>query len=151
MKIRHAKKEDVGEIYQLGEKVDELRFSGKHFHEKFELVGFLKGKDNVFLVAEENGFIVGFIYARIISKDWCMLDNLVVNKKIRGNGVGSLLLEEFYRVLRKRGVDYVQVLEEIHHRKTRKFWHDKGFKEEKVFIWADKVLSPSKLNHKGRI
>ncbi|MBS3074972.1 hypothetical protein J4429_00775 [Candidatus Pacearchaeota archaeon] len=37
-------------------------------------------------------------------------------------------------------INYIQILEDLHNKKTRKFWKDKGFKEEKTFVWADKIL-----------
>jgi len=141
MKIRRAKKEDISEIFAIGESAEEFKFSKKHFHEKFELREFLKKpKENVFLVAAEGKEILGFIYAKIITEDWCMLDNLAVKKEYRQHGIGSALLNELYKILKKEKIDYVQILEEIHHKATRKFWHDKGFREEKVFVWADKKI-----------
>lgn len=140
IKIRRAKNKDINSVYILGEQVDELKFSNKNFHEKFELKHFLKGKDNIFLVAEIDKKVEGFLYAKIISKDWCMLDNLVVSKKFRNNGMGSQLLEELYKLLKKMKVDYIQVIEDVTKKKTREFWRNKGFKEQKVFVWADKIL-----------
>lgn len=144
--IRKARKEDINQIFKLGEQIPELKFSKKHFHEKFELKQFTKGNDNIFLIAEFNKEILGFIYAKILTKDWCMLDNLVVDEKYREHGIGTILLNELYKILKKQKVSYVQILEEIHHKNTRNFWKDKGFKEEKVFVWADKILGPTKLN-----
>jgi len=142
--IRHAKEDDVSKIYNLGKKINELGFSKKFpFHERSELKEFIKNKkENIFLVAVSDE-ITGFLYARILSKHargWCMLDNLAVDGKYRNYGVGTLLLKELYKILRKRKVNYIQVLENINHKKTRKFWKDKGFKETKIFVWAEKTI-----------
>lgn len=145
VEIRNAKKEDIEEIFKLGCKLEDAlkasRIKKRHFHEKSEFVEFIKKpKDNIFLVAIISGNVAGFLYAKILSEDWCMLDNIAVDKKYQNHGIGSLLVNKLYEVLRKRKVDYIQILEEIHHKKTRKFWKDKGFREEKVFVWADKIL-----------
>lgn len=145
IKIRLANKKDIPEVYKLGKILSELSFSNKFpFHERTELKEFVKNrKENIFLVAEDNKKVIGFVFAKILahgSGGWCMLDNLAVDNKFRNHGVGSLLLNEIYRVIKERKIYYVQILEEIHHKRTRKFWRDKGFKEERVFIWADKFL-----------
>lgn len=141
VEIRRAKRGDVREIYNLGSKVDELKFSKGAFHGKDEFFEFInKPKENIILVAVRKDKLVGFLYARIISKHWCMIDNLAVKRGFRNRKIGTLLLNRLYLVLKERNVDYVQILEEIHHKKTRNFWKEKGFKEEKVFLWADKRL-----------
>lgn len=142
IRVRHAKLSDIDMIYALGRKTEELNFSpNMRFHDKIELKEFVKKpKDNILLAADCDGKIAGFLYAKIVSRTWCILDNLAVEKEFRGHGIGNSLLHEFYTILKKRKVHYVQVLEEIHHKKTRKFWHDRGFKEEKIFVWADKMI-----------
>jgi ribosomal protein S18 acetylase RimI-like enzyme len=140
--IRRAKLEDVSSIYRLGKATEELSFSPDMiFHDKIELRDFVrKPKDNILLVAILNKQFVGFLYAKIASHTWCILDNIAVDKKYRGMGIGNSLLDTLYRILKAKKVSYIQVLEEIHHKKTREFWHKKGFREEKVFVWADKKL-----------
>lgn len=143
--IRHAKLSDINSIYELGSKFDDSlkasRRRNMHFHEKKEFKEFIKGpKYNILLVATKNKKVVGFLYSKILSYDWCLIDDLAVKKEYQNEGLGSKLLHEFYKILKKRKIDYVQLLEEIHHKNTRKFWKDKGFREEKVFVWADKMI-----------
>lgn len=142
MKIRPAKKEDINQIYNLGKNTKELQFSKKmNFHDKIELQEFIKHpKDNILLISEEDSKLCGFLYAKIVSPTWCILDNLVVAEKCRNQGIGHELLNEFYKMLKKQKISYIQILEDIHQKKTRKFWQANGFKEEKVFVWADKIL-----------
>jgi ribosomal protein S18 acetylase RimI-like enzyme len=145
IKIRKAKLSDVNAVYKIGVEMRELGFSGKYkFHQKAELREFAAPKkDNVFLVAEANGHIVGFVYAKIIDwsrPGWGMLDNLAVKEEYRKHGIGTHLTSALYKELKKRHVHYVQILEEIHHKNTRKFWKEKGFKETKVFVWAERNI-----------
>ena len=158
MKIRNAKPKDATEIYKLGKEIHELAFSKKFpFHELSEIKEFIKNKEqNIFLVAEEEMKnqekknqekkkevkIIGFLYAKILSHHaggWCMLDNIAILKKYRKHGIGSLLLQELYKNLKQRKIHYVQILE-AHRKSTRKFWKQKGFKETKTFIWAEKII-----------
>jgi ribosomal protein S18 acetylase RimI-like enzyme len=140
--IRRAKQKDISQIYNLGKKTKELMFSkGMNFHDKKELLEFtLRKRDNILLVSILDKRVVGFLYAKIVSKTWCILDNLVVDEEFRNHGIGSILLEELYKILKKNKVSYIQILEDIHHKKTREFWKKKGFLEEKKFIWADKII-----------
>ena len=142
IKIRRAKKEDVNQIHELGRKTKELNFSTKMvFHDKIELKEFVhKPATNILLVASYKKKIIGFLYAKIVSCTWCILDNLAVDLEYRKHGIGNLILHQLYIILRKDKVNYIQILEEIHHKNTRKFWHAKGFREEKVFVWADKNI-----------
>jgi len=144
MKIHHATREKVNEIYLFGKKVHELDFSKKYpFHQRAELTEATSDKNSILLVAEENKEVVGFLLAKIIfyrAGGWCMLDNIAVRKDFQGNGISNLLLKSLYLILRKRKVHYVQVLEEMHHKNTRKFWKHEGFRETKKFIWAEKGI-----------
>jgi N-acetylglutamate synthase-like GNAT family acetyltransferase len=144
-KIRKAKLQDVNAIYNLGKKTVELDFSKTmHFHDKPEFRDFIRReKTNIFLVAEKDKKIVGFLFAHLIhtcAGGWAMLDNVAVHFSHRGQGIGTALLHTFYNELKKRKIHYVQILEEVHHKRTRKFWKSKGFKEQRHFIWADKII-----------
>lgn len=143
--VRKAKLSDVDGIYNLRLKTEELEFSSEFpFHEKSELREFiLNPKENILLVALINKKVVGFIYSKILSRrgdGWCMLDNIAVLKKYRDHGIGTRLLEETCKELKKRKVYCVQLLEELHHKKTRKFWKNRGFKEKKIFVWAEEMI-----------
>jgi N-acetylglutamate synthase-like GNAT family acetyltransferase len=140
--IRRANIKDISQIYNLGKKTKELEFSkGMTFHDRVELKEFIKKpRDNILLVSLVDKKISGFLYAKIVSRTWCILDNLVIDEYYRGHGIASLLLENLYKILKNKKVSYIQILEDIHHKKTREFWKRKGFIEEKKFIWADKII-----------
>lgn len=144
-KIRCAQKRDVNNIFNLGCKLEgSLKASkqkGEHFHDKSEFLKFIKNpKDNVLLVAEIDNKFIGFIYAEIRDGNWCSIDNIAVDKKYQGLGIGTKLLNELYRILRKKKINYIQLLVEKNHKQTQKFWKSKGFKEGKTFIWFDRYL-----------
>jgi len=145
IKIRKSTFSDSTSIYHLGKKIHELDFSRKYpFHELSEIKEFLsRPKENILFVAKENDKIVGFVFAKILSHHaggWCMLDNLAVEKHHRHKHIATQLLKELYTELKKRKLWYVQILEEIHHKKTRAFWKREGYKETKNFLWAEKVI-----------
>jgi ribosomal protein S18 acetylase RimI-like enzyme len=145
IKIRRAQKKDVNNIFNLGNKLKDLLKASKqqkgHFHEKSEFLEFIKKpKNDILLVAEINNKFMGFICAEIIDKDWCLLDNIAIDKRYWGRGIGTKLINELYKILRKKKVDYIQLLVEKSHIQTQKFWKSKGFKEGKTFVWFDKYI-----------
>jgi ribosomal protein S18 acetylase RimI-like enzyme len=140
--IQRARAKDLSEVYKLGCQTGELSFSPKgKFHDILELKEFVqKPKDNILLIATKNAQILGFLYAKIVSHSWCILDNLAVREDCRNHSIGKKLLQELYSILRERKISYVQVLEEFTNQKTREFWRKRGFKEKKLFVWADKTI-----------
>jgi ribosomal protein S18 acetylase RimI-like enzyme len=142
--IRKARLSDVNQVYQLGKIIRELDFSKKYpFHERSEIKEFIGNpRENIFLVAQLGGRIIGFLYARLLSHSvggWCMLDNIGVSGDFRNQGIGTSMLKELYKILRKNKISYIQILESMN-KKTRKFWRNQGFKEAKTFIWAEKMI-----------
>lgn len=145
LEIRRAQPKDVNNIFNIGSKLEgslkASRIQGEHFHEKAEFLEYIKKpKKNILLVAETDNKIVGFVCAEIIDKEWCVLDNIAVDKKYQRRGIGTRLLDELYSILRKKKNYYVQLLAEKRHKQAQKFWKSKGFKEGKTFIWFDKYL-----------
>lgn len=140
--IRKAELIDVNNIYSLGKKTKELRFSKKiGFHDKSEIREYSRNKNgNILLVAENNGDFAGFLFAKIIDKDWCMLDNLVVETKFRNMGIGTHFIKYLLKFLKKRKIGYIQSLVEEDNKKLRKFWENEGFSPGKKFIWYDRIL-----------
>lgn len=145
VEIRRAKEKDINKIIKIGSELEDALKASKsnkcHFHERLEFIEFIKKpKENILLVAEYNKQVIGFLYAKILTKDWCMIDNLAVEKEFQNEGVGTHLLNELYNILNNKKIAYLQCLIEINHKKTRKFWKDRGFKEGKTFVWVDKFL-----------
>jgi len=150
VKIRRANKNDLNKIYFLGINIKEFIVSKRRkFYEKNELKEWVKkSQDNIFLIVEYDKQIIGFLYAKLISNYWCMLDNIGIIDEFRSKGIGSMLLKKLYQILDKKRVCYLQALVGIEYKKTRKFWKKKGFKEGKKFIWVDKNLENDKTNKK---
>ncbi len=142
-KVRKATKGDARAIYLLGKKVHELGFSRKYpFHNLGEIREFLGARhENILFVAEVDGGIAGFIFAKVLSHSsggWCLLDNLAVEPRYRHHRMADTMLHSLYREMRRRKVRYIQILEDAHQRRTREFWKRQGYRETKLFIWAEK-------------
>ena len=86
MTIREAKIKDLKAIEALNK---------KYFHEKRDFKEILKNKDNLFLVAEENGKIIGF--SGIHYHDWnntAWIIDIFVQSDYRGKGVSDMLIKK---------------------------------------------------------
>lgn len=97
-----------------------------------------KPKDKFVLVAEENSKIIGFLLARMVTKYWCVIEAIVVEKKFRRTGIGTRLLEELYKRLKKYDVQIIQAFVRADLKEPQNFWRCRGFKARKKFIWFDK-------------
>ena len=140
--IRIASPKDIHAVMSIGNTIKEFVASRKtSFHSMKELKEYIsRKKDNIFLVAELEKKVVGFLHGKIIWHGWCMIDTVAVMNGYRGRGVGSLIVERMQRNLKKKGVFFIQGLVGESYKRTRKFWKKKGFKEGRRFIWFEKYL-----------
>ena len=60
-------------------------------------------KRNIFLIAEKDGRMVGFLIAHILPDKDFFLNDIYVMPKYRMQGIGKLLLSEFERLARRSG------------------------------------------------
>ena len=142
IKIQRTKTKDIPLIFELGQKIRELKYSKEcPFCEKEEIAEWVSDrKNNIVLTAKAGDKLVGFLIAKTLSKSWCALDDIAVDKKFRGQGIGNKLLNKLYEILKKKKINYINVLIGASYKKVRAFWKAKGFKETEKFIWADKEL-----------
>jgi len=139
--IHRARPQDVNSVYRLVTSISEFAASGEtRFFKREELKEWIGRRDSVVLVAQDKGNIIGFLFAKIISKHWCMLDSIAVNPRYRNKGIGKQLLDKLYAILKRKGVDYMQGLVDVGQGKTRAFWKKRGFKEGNSFVWIEKYL-----------
>jgi ribosomal protein S18 acetylase RimI-like enzyme len=142
IKIRSARPKDLASIYALGRKTRELDASNDTvFFDRGEIEGLIKKpKDNIILVILAGKKFIGFLVAKIISCEWCMIDSIAVDPLYRGQGIGNLVLKHLQNILKKRRIRYLQAFVAEEAARSRKFWHQQGFKEGKKFIWIEKCF-----------
>ena len=142
IKFRRARLNDVPKILVLGKEAKELIASKTtKFYDKRELVDWIKKpKDNILLVAERDKVILGFIFAKIMSPNWCMIDGILVKRDERGKRIGTHLLERLNSILKKKKNYFLQLFVDAHCQKAFKFWQKKNFRRGKIFVWFEKDL-----------
>ena len=146
--IRVANKDDFPELYKIGESTKEFRVSAsQNFMDEDEFMAVMTKPTGVFLVAEENGRIVGFIYVSSDDKDsplkkhWACLVYLVVLPEMRGKMVATKLYEESIIKLKELGVTNLYGWANAEgDGAILSFMKKHGFEEGHSYKWMDKAI-----------
>src|ERR1051325_435638 len=139
MEIRQATLRDAEEIYELGKSDSAFEVSRSiPFYERTELEEWVRSpKDNVLLVAYADGRVVGFLFCKVISHHWAMLDNFYVLPQLRQQGIGSSLLTALTGALKSRGIEYVSALCNANDARLLDQLSRKGFLPAKTYVWLE--------------
>ncbi|MBQ9988960.1 MAG: N-acetyltransferase [Clostridia bacterium] len=120
-----------------------------------------------YLVAEENGRILGYAYASVYhgraAYGWCVETSIYVDRALRGKGIGRLLHDGLERILKNMGVQVMFACiavpfetENQHVSNASRHFHEKmGYETVAVFnacgykfntwvstVWMEKRLAP---------
>lgn len=134
MRIRRARKKD---IIQLVELIKELFLIEKDFEidpdkQRNGLIMLLKSKSSIVIVADEENEVVGMITVQIVISTAqggysALIEDLVVKPGRRGEGIGTLLLNEALAWSKKRSCSRVQLLIDKDNLIAFKFYRKFGF------------------------
>lgn len=146
IKIRKASLKDLSKLYSLGLNTPEFKVSSIYpFMSRDEFKEAITSKSSIFLVAEKDNKILGFIHADMMDKDkpfknrWACLVYIMTIQKARGQGIGKILYEKCKRILKKHNITHLYAW--AHARgKTLNFFKQQGFKIGHEFIWVDRRL-----------
>ena len=124
MKIRKARKEDLNQIVKLN--IAYLKYQRKFAKwlgnsklkiDKNEIRNEIKEsfskKDHLFLVAEENNIINGFVHAELMpykeskTKNKAVVEIIDIYSHVKRKGTGKLLLKEIEKWTKKNKADYI--------------------------------------------
>jgi hypothetical protein len=143
MIIRHATKDDAQQIFQLGHHDDAFRVSDQvPFYEFDEIVAWIEHpEDNIFLVAIQANVLVGFLFCKVMSIHWAMLDNFYVEPANRGSLASLQLFEELKTILRVRGTKYLSMLVKSGDARTSEVAAHVGFSRQDNYTWLDMFIS----------
>ncbi|MBN2041622.1 MAG: GNAT family N-acetyltransferase [Spirochaetes bacterium] len=138
IKIRLMRKDDYDAVLQIDEKI--LNTSRKaYYNEKFEK--FVTSRDYVptSLVAEdENKKVLGFIIGALfigefgIYQETAKLDTIAVDPDYRHQGIGKLLINDFFKHLKTLGVKKVHTLVKWNNSQLIHFFGDNEFRPSEI-------------------
>lgn len=107
IKIRSVARNDIESCLKLSQ-IKELELGPKSFPTEAELIsGFEKG---IFLVAESDSKIIGFVLGYVLSRQNGYIDLLVVDRDHRGMGIGTKLLDEIIKKFKSQDVEDVWLI-----------------------------------------
>lgn len=126
MFVRKAENKDLSQCEKLVH-VPEMRLATGGYFKKFFLKKYLD--ENYFLVAEDKKTIAGLILGEPTKAHGAIIWMLVVSKKNRGKGIGSLLLKEFEKRLKKLEVQWIVLYGYRKNPKVLNFYRKHKFSE----------------------
>jgi ribosomal protein S18 acetylase RimI-like enzyme len=100
-------------------------------------------RDHVALVAEEDGEVVGTLYANLSAPHFGYVFGVYTVSAARGRGVGRTLMRAVAEHLRKEGRDYVVLSVDTPNEGAREFYDRLGFEDASRMLRApvDRLLA----------
>jgi GNAT superfamily N-acetyltransferase len=145
--VRDATSSDVADILRLGHGDHWFEVSGNiRFYEEAELREWIAHPiDNILVVAEVDGSIVGFFFCKVMSWHWAMLDNFYITPNARDGRTSSQLFKALLDRLQTRRIKYLTSLIEVGRPSLRRFLRMNGFHATKDYEWHELFLSSDEV------
>lgn len=146
--IRRAVKEDFDALYKLGKRTPELSvMANGEFMEEDEFLNAIETPSGVFLLAESEGVVSGFIYTNRLDPDrplktrWACLVYLAVDPAFRRQGIAQELYNACVAILKEQGVNHLYGWANIESDGSIvRFLEREGFAPGHKYMWMDKKL-----------
>ena len=140
MKIRIAKKEDIEQVWNMGNNVAEFKTAENVviFWPKEILENCINKDDILFYVVETENKIIGFSIVNLNkSLGKAEIENIYILPEYRKNKIGTEILDEILKELKDRKFNNVNCLAD----EAVDFYKRYGFTKGKKFAWMDIALS----------
>ena len=125
LKIRQAKENDCKSCYELS-KVEELKKASGEYIRLIDLKRFAR-ENQMFLVAEYDKKIVGYLFGERTAGDAVLLWLLVVMPEYRSKGIGKKLMVHFQKECKKRKLYEIILYAPKFNKKTLQFYENLGY------------------------
>ena len=142
--VRDASLADIPAIFTMGHSDVAFTVSDRiRFYEKAELQEWIASpKDNILLVlvADSSSDLAGFLFCKIMSYHWAMLDNFYIQPSFRGQHCDGLLMEELAKRLRQRRIAYLTALTANDQPALARYLKRHGFRTASLYQWNELFL-----------
>jgi len=133
MVIRNLELKDLEGVFNLLNELYENKIQYDIFTNKYK--DNLNDSNFYGIVAEENSEIVGVLISRLInrlvkSKKILFIDDLIVNKNCRSNGIGKMLLKNSIGYAVEKDCETVELTSYINNEKSHRFYENNGFEKK---------------------
>ena len=148
MNIRPARLEEFEGLYEMGRNTPELRVSAtEQFMDKDDFRQRIENPSHIFLVAEQEERVIGFICASTKDEDrplqnrYACLVYIAILPEFRRQGVAQRLYTECERQLKERNITHFYGWANIEGKgEIIQFLEKQGFAQGHKYLWMDKKL-----------
>lgn len=135
--------DDIPAVRKIGDSTPELSVTEDNsaFWGAARLTGWIEAHQDVMLVAEEDGEVVGFLITQIhMPSKMGYLSDLAVKESARGKGVASQLVKLTLDNMRELGITYVYALTQMENSKIHNLLKKYNFDQCEKMIWFESQL-----------
>jgi ribosomal protein S18 acetylase RimI-like enzyme len=135
--VRVMREGDLGAIVDIDKKVTGTRRS-EYYERKVASMLDEKGSIATSLVGDYDDRVIGFVMGNVYTGEFgipqttASLDTIGIDPDFAGQGVGTVLLEEFVRHAKTAGVNSIQTLVDWNDTQLLKFFNRSGFAPSKT-------------------
>lgn len=138
MKIKKARKEDLKEYLGLRKKWDKeysnitnqkLKSTDEQIKKEFKKI--INNRKRYLLIITKSERILGYLTASFFSNNYgkfVYIDDLFIIKECRKEGLATRLIENFFNIIRKRGIKSIRLGVNIKNKNAFKLYKKLGFK-----------------------
>jgi ribosomal-protein-alanine N-acetyltransferase len=130
--IRNARLEDCMMCVELSKIEEFTQPDGSHV--PYDYLKSYIDEDEMFLVAEVKGRVVGYILGEPLKGKIAYVALLTVDSQVRGKGIGRKLIDAFLKRCSEKELKYVFGFAPKFNKRTIEFYRKCGFKEGKEHI-----------------
>ena len=148
MNIRRATPKDFNKLYEMGQNTAEFKVSATEpFMDKDDFKWRLNSKKSIFLIAEDDKKIAGFIHFHLKDKDkkiqnrYACLTYIVVDQQYRRKGIATKLYAKAMMELKKTDITNIYCWASAESDNSIiKFMEKQGFNKGHKYYWMDKKI-----------
>lgn len=137
MKIRPVNENDSATITTL---LDQLGYPDTEGFIKEKINLLLENPNEYFVVAENEGMVVGFISVHIIPQialkgDFARISYICVDENFRSGGTGKMLEEYAEKIARERNCDRIELHCHSRREQAHRFYYRQGYTESPKYLF----------------
>lgn len=142
IEVRNLEVADIETVISMGTTEKSFATESGVFWTSEQLINWSQSENDVLLVAELEGKIVGFaLFASHLPTGKVTWENLYVEPDFRKVGVAKALLERGLSLLNEKGFNYIMLFANTNDKdKFLTFLEKYGFKKGPMVLWIDRLI-----------
>jgi GNAT superfamily N-acetyltransferase len=140
--VRDAALDDVRAIMSIGRSTSKFTVSAAiPFYEDYELMEWITDPThNIVMVLTVSAAVEGFLFCKLMSSHWALLDNLYICRTVANQGGGRELFDALLSRLRQLGRSYLTILTRSDRAALTRLCVRNGFTRRDDYVWMDMCL-----------